>query len=112
MPTVDCHQHLWPEPFVSALAARTRPPRLVGKQIEFAPGIRSDLDMYSYPLDKLLRTLDRDRIDMALVTPSPTLGIESLPADEQAELGDPYHAGMRALVDEAGGRLVATAWGR
>jgi predicted TIM-barrel fold metal-dependent hydrolase len=112
MPTVDCHQHLWPEPFVSALAARTRPPRLVGKQVEFAPGIRSDLDMYSYPLDKLLQTLDRDGIDMALVTPSPTLGIESLPADEQAELGEPYHAGIRELMDEAGGRLVATAWGR
>jgi hypothetical protein len=110
MPTTDCHQHLWPEAFVSALARRTRPPRLVGAEIEFAPGIRSDLDMYCYPLEKLVETLDRDRIDRAIVTPSPTLRIEELPEGERSELVGAYHAGMAELVSAGGGRIVATSW--
>jgi predicted TIM-barrel fold metal-dependent hydrolase len=110
--TVDIHQHLWPEPFVEALAARREPPHLVGDDVYLAGGGRSQLLMRAWPLEKCLAKLDEDGIDVALVSPSPTLGIETLPEDEQAALVDAYHAGMRELVERAGGRLVATASGR
>ena len=50
MPTIDFHQHLWPELFVEALARRKRPPRLTGTTLELAGERDCEIDLYAHDL--------------------------------------------------------------
>ncbi len=110
MPTVDFHQHLWPQPFVELLARREQVPRLRGSTLELA-GEESEIDLGAHDLDARLALLDRWELDVAVVSLQPTLGIGALPADEASELLAVYELGILELAEAAGGRLVPFAAG-
>ena len=111
MPTVDFHQHLWPEPLVELLARRRRPPRLSGSVLELAGERESEIDLRAHDFGTRLALLDRCEIDVAVVSLPPTLGIDGLPEDECAELVAAYEQGILELSAAAGGRLVPLAAG-
>jgi hypothetical protein len=105
MPTVDMHQHLWPEGLLEALARRTRPPRLAGTVLELAHERSTEIDVGAHDLEARLALLDRSEIDVAVVSLQPTIDIDE-------ELGAVYENGIRELVAASSGRLVALAVGR
>jgi predicted TIM-barrel fold metal-dependent hydrolase len=110
---VDLHQHLWPEPFVSALSARRTPPRIERRdgdlwlELAFEPG--GPVSAACHDPEQRLRLLDADEVDAAVISISTPLGVEALPEEEAGPLLDAYHAGMAELVEWAGGRLLAFA---
>src|SRR5690349_10284336 len=85
MPTVDVHQHLWPAPFISALASRPNPPRLDGSTLHLAEG-SYEVDLPAHDPELRIAALDRDGIDVAVLSLQPTLGIAGLPQVEREEL--------------------------
>jgi hypothetical protein len=99
---VDVHQHLWPEPFLCALEARRDPPRLRGNRLELALEGAFEVDLRAHELDVRLDALDRDGVDLAIVSLPPTL-------EPTPELLDAYHEGILELVRASGGRLAALA---
>jgi 6-methylsalicylate decarboxylase len=99
------HQHLWPEPFLEALAARTHPPRLRGSLLELAGERASEIDLAAHDLDARLALLDRSGIDVAVVSLQPTLGSDD-------ELVAVYEQGIVEVVEASSGRLVPLAAGR
>ena len=106
MPSYDLHQHLWPRPFVAALRARSEPPRLTRDgRLELTDGAW-EADLAAHELDSRLALLDRDGVDIAVVSLAPTLG-----AYEHPDLVDAYHEGVAELVASAGGRLTAFSAG-
>ena len=111
MPTIDMHQHLLPEAFVAALARRKAPPRLAGGMLELAGAEARAVDLAAYGLEARVALLDRHSIDVAVVSLSPLLGIEALPAEESAELIEAYEQGMLEIVSAAGGRVVGLSAG-
>jgi hypothetical protein len=106
MPTVDLHQHLWPEPLVDVLARRDRPPRLSGSLLELELERATEVDLAEHELDARLALLDRCGIDVAVVSLPPTLGIQD------PELVEAYERGILELVGASSGRLVALGVGR
>jgi 6-methylsalicylate decarboxylase len=106
MPTVDLHQHLWPEPLLDVLARRRHPPRLSGASLELAGERSTEVDLTAHDLGTRLKLLDRCGIDVAVVSLQPTLGIE----DE--ELVGAYEQGILELAGAAEGRIVPLAAGR
>ncbi len=110
MPTVDFHQHLWPEQFVELLRRRERAPRLRASTLELA-GEDSEIDLGAHDLRTRLALLDRWELDVAVVSLQPTLGIGALPSDEASELVAVYERGILELVSSSEGRLVALAPG-
>ena len=108
MPRIDLHQHLWPEAFVAELSRRRQPPflkdgRLILHEGRFAlrPGIGDPV--------ACVEALDRDRIEVAVVSLQPTLGTGGLPTDERNELESAWIEGTQELVGASGGRLLAFA---
>ncbi len=99
MPTYDLHQHLWPPALIDALRARRAPPRLRASTLELASG-EWDLDLRCHDLDARLAALDRDEIDVALISCQPTLELDEA-------LTEAYHEGVLELVAAADGRLRA-----
>jgi len=94
---VDCHQHLWPAPFIEALRARLCPPRLDGWTLELsgqAPLVIAPLD--HDPAARAASEL-RAGTERALISLSSPLGIEHLSPDESADLLDAWHDGAAAL---------------
>jgi 6-methylsalicylate decarboxylase len=104
VPTYDVHQHLWPESFVRALERRREPPRLRGRMLELRGEGSFEIDLGPHELDRRLARLDRDGIDVAVVSLPPTLETEA-----HEELRDAYHEGIRELVGASSGRLLALA---
>jgi hypothetical protein len=104
--TFDLHQHLWPEGLVTALRARSTPPFLDGEQLTTSEG-RFDIALADHDLEARLRMLDRDRIDVAVLSLQTSLGVEALPAGEQAGLEETWVDGVRELVAASDGRLRA-----
>jgi 6-methylsalicylate decarboxylase len=94
--SVDVHQHLWPAPFLAALRARGRPPRLDGWTLELAEG--------TYPIDPVAHDVDaraaaalNEGLELVAVAPSMALGIDRLPFEEAAELAEAWLQGALAL---------------
>lgn len=89
---IDCHQHLWPAPFIEALRARTTTPRLDGWTL-LADG---EAPYEVRPADHEVETRrDRERLegkDQVLLSLSSPLGIEHLPFDQARELIAVWHA--------------------
>ena len=110
MPTVDFHQHLWPEQFVELLTRREQPPRLRGSTLELA-GERSEIDLGAHDLATRLALLDLWELDVAVVSLQPTLGIDALPTNEASELLVAYEQGILELAAASEGRLVPLAPG-
>jgi hypothetical protein len=96
----DLHRHLWPESLVDALRARTEPPFLRDGTLVLEDG-EHGLDPAAYSVERCLAGLERDGIDVAVVSCPPTLGIDSEP------LRAAYHDGVREAVAASGGRLLA-----
>jgi hypothetical protein len=108
----DVHQHLWPEALLSALSRRRTPPRLRGNVLELSCQGSFDVDLAAHDLQARLRDLDRDEIDVAIVSLPPTLEIELLPAEEAEPLLGAYHEGILDIGRQSGGRIRAFAAGR
>lgn len=108
MTTFDLHQHLWPEPFVEALKRRSEPPALAGEVLSTPEG-RFELDLAEHELERRLQTLDRDEIDVAVVSLQTSLGLERLHAPEREELEETWTSGIREVVGSSAGRLLAFA---
>jgi predicted TIM-barrel fold metal-dependent hydrolase len=112
IPSYDVHQHLWPEPLVAELSRRRRPPRLHGSTLELARQGPSEIDLDAHRLETRLRALDRDGIDVAVVSLQPTLELDDLPEEERAPLVAAYHDGILELAAAADGRIVPLAFER
>lgn len=94
--SIDVHQHLWTESFVDALRSRTSPPYLDGWTL-----ILDGEPPYAVnPADHDPET--RQTGELALVSLSSPLGIESLPPEESWPLIDAYHDGALALPERFG----------
>lgn len=104
MPTVDFHQHLWPEPLIRALERRSEPPRLRGGKFELAAEAGGDVDLDDHLPERRLALLDRDGIDVAVVSPAPTHELDS-----HQDLVDAFHEGIGEVAAAAGGRFVPLA---
>lgn len=99
----DVHQHLWPEALIEGLRARRERPRLRGGVLELPSG-DSDVDLGQHTLEARLALLDRDEIDVAVISCPPTLGLDEA-------LVEAYHEGIAEVVAASEGRLVALASG-
>jgi 6-methylsalicylate decarboxylase len=106
VPAYDVHQHLWPESLISALSQRKAPPRLRGRTLEVPSEPAGEIDLDAHTLEGRLRLLDRDGIDVALVSLAPTLE-----ADHHADLRAAYHHGILEVASASGGRIVPLAAG-
>jgi hypothetical protein len=95
--TYDVHQHFWPEPFVAALRARTTPPTLDGDVLETREG-RFELDLAQHDPETRLAQLDRDGIDVAVISLQPSLGFDELGEAERDELELAWIEGARELI--------------
>jgi hypothetical protein len=104
--TFDLHQHLWPAGFVAALRARSAPPSLDGARLTTREGT-FDVALADHELGQRLRRLDRDGIDVAVVSLQTSLGLEALPADKRDALEDVWVEGVRDLAAASGGRVRA-----
>jgi hypothetical protein len=106
VPAYDLHQHLWPERFIAALSARDAPPFLTGSELVTCEG-RFTLDLSAHALEARLETLDRDGIDVAVLSLQPSLGLDRLAEDECRELEETWVEATHELVGASGGRLAA-----
>lgn len=106
MPTYDLHQHLWPEPFLAALRGRRSPPCLSGDELTTVEG-RFPIELADHDPEARLRLLDRDGIDIAVLSLQTTLGLERLSKAEREELEEIWVEGIREVVRASGGRLLA-----
>jgi 6-methylsalicylate decarboxylase len=108
---VDLHQHLWPDGFISALAARDRPPRVHGNgdgmrlELGFEPG--GPMSAAAHDPDRRIAILDAVEIDAVVVSISTPIGVEALPEDEAGPLLDAYHEGIAEIAAGSGGRIRA-----
>jgi 6-methylsalicylate decarboxylase len=106
MPTYDLHQHLWPERFVTALRARTGPPLLLQDELVTSEG-RFPVDLDLHEPDNRFRALDRDEIDVAVLSLQPSLGIAALSSTERDELEELWSEEIVKVVAASGGRFRA-----
>ncbi|GAA3230718.1 amidohydrolase family protein [Nonomuraea helvata] len=92
--SVDVHQHVWTHSFVDALRARTSPPYVDGWTLILDGEPPYEID----PDDRR----DTTGLELALVSMSSPLGVESLPPEESWPLVDAYHDGALALGEPFG----------
>jgi hypothetical protein len=104
---IDVHQHLWTPELVAALRARRRPPRLRGWTLELAGEPDYLVDPADHDVELRAAQAVADGIDLALVSLSSPLGIETLPPGEAGELLTAYHDGVLALPEPFGGWAAA-----
>jgi hypothetical protein len=104
--TYDVHQHLWPRGFVAALRARDVPPFIDGEALTTQEG-RFAIGLADHDLASRLRTLDRDLIDVAVLSLQTSLGLEALTAEERDALEAAWVEGVLDLVATSEGRLLA-----
>jgi predicted TIM-barrel fold metal-dependent hydrolase len=106
---IDSHQHVWTQPLVEALSARTALPRLrhVAEQavLETAHGGPFVIDTAADSPERRTALVEVDGLDLVLVAISSPVGIEALPRDEASPLIDAHLDGVAAM-----GRPFA-AWG-
>ncbi len=108
MTTVDLHQHLWPQRFVHLLGAREAPPYHRDGTLVTVEGT-FPLDVGRHDPERRLAELDRDRIDVAVLSLQSSLGLELLPTAERTALEEAWTEGVAELVATSGGRLRALA---
>ena len=106
MATYDLHQHLWPEPFVAALRARTNPPLIAGEELVTIEG-GFPIALEAHDPAKRIRKLDRDGIDVAVLSLQPSLGLGRLGTAEREELEDVWCDGAQEIVESSDERLLA-----
>lgn len=105
MATFDVHQHLWPAGFRAALAAREAPPLLSGDELVTVEG-RFRIDLTKHELETRIRTLDRDGIDVAVLSLQASLGLEALSTSERDELETLWAEEVREIASGSDGRFL------
>jgi hypothetical protein len=90
-PVVDCHQHLWPEAFVEELRRRSTGPRLVGWDLHLPGEPVSAIDPGAHDLAARREVDVADGVDLALLSLSSPLGIETLDPDDARPLLAAWH---------------------
>ena len=108
MTTIDFHQHLWPASFREALGQRREPPFLRDGELVTPEG-RFAFDATAHDPERRLALLDRDEIDVAVVSLQPSVGLEALDSGVRDELETTWIEGTRELVAAASGRFRALA---
>ena len=106
-PVVDVHQHVWPEALIEALRARRAAPRLRGWTLELAGEPDYEVDPRDHDADQRAAVARADGLDLALVSLSSPLGIESLPPHDATELIAAYHEGALTLPEPFGAWAAA-----
>jgi len=94
---VDVHQHLWPEPLVDRLRARSRTPYLRGWTLHTAGEPAYDVDPAHHAVAGRLTEDLAAGVGLACVSLSAPLGVESLAAREAQELLTAWHDGVQVL---------------
>jgi hypothetical protein len=106
---VDVHQHIWTEPLLDALAARSSLPFVTkddGVTLLHCTGERPYLiDVGAEAPARRTEQLASDQLDCAIVAVSSPIGIEALPRESAGQLIDAHLDGVGAL----GPRFAA--WG-
>lgn len=116
MPVVDVHTHVIPEEFVELLRTRERPPGMEivdrdGREplIVHDSGLRYPvLPVFHDPAAKLDQ-MERDGIDVSIVSVSPTLFLYWTEPDETARVARLLNDASNAFCDKSDGQLVAMA---
>lgn len=103
----DVHQHLWPSALIAALRERREPPRLRGWTLQLAGEPDYSVDPVHHDVDVRAAQAFGDGLDLALVSLSSPLGIETLRPGEAGELLDAYHEGVLDLPAPFGGWAAA-----
>jgi predicted TIM-barrel fold metal-dependent hydrolase len=94
---IDLHQHLWTEPFVDRLRARSHLPCLRGWTIYTRGEAPYEIDPADHDVDARIAA-DRDAgVGLACLSLSAPLGIEDLPAAEATTLIGAWHEGVASL---------------
>ncbi len=100
---VDIHQHLWTGPLLDALATRGELPfirRTHGVTVLHAAGEQPYvIDMQGEAPERRAALVDADGLDLALVSLSSAIGVESLPRQDALALIDAHMEGVMALPD-------------
>jgi 6-methylsalicylate decarboxylase len=104
--TYDVHQHLWPAPFLDALRARRSPPRLDGDALVTREG-RFEIDLRDHEPVTRLHALDRDGIDVAVLSLQPSLGLDGLDENECEALEAIWIDGVKELTAQPDARFLA-----
>jgi 6-methylsalicylate decarboxylase len=97
---IDVHQHLWAPAFVDALRRRTTSPRLDGWTLHLDGEPPYEVNPGDHDLAGRLAL--NEGLDLALVSLSSPLGIESLPPEDAWPIIDAYHEDARALPSPFG----------
>jgi hypothetical protein len=104
--TFDLHQHLWPAGFVEALRSRAVAPCLEGEELVTCEG-HFRVTLGDHEPEERLRALDRDGIEVAVLSLQPSLGLRELPETQAESLEEAWVDGVRELVRAGGGRFLA-----
>jgi hypothetical protein len=103
---IDVHQHLWTEPLIQALAARSELPFVRsenGLTVLYLAGERPYVvDLASEEPARRASLVELDGLDRALLCLSSPLGIEWLPREQALVLIDAYLEGALALEEPFG----------
>jgi 6-methylsalicylate decarboxylase len=106
MSKLDVHQHLWTEPLLEALAARSEIPFVrneSGLTVLFCAGERPYvIDTAAESPARRAALLELDGLEGALLCLSSVLGIESLPLEQALPLIEGYHDGALSLGEPFG----------
>ena len=108
MLTYDIHQHLWPASFFEVLERRTAPPFMRGGELVTPEGA-FPVDPAAHDPELRLASLDRARVDVAVLSLQPTLGTEALAEAERDELELAWLEGIAEIVAQGSGRFRALA---
>lgn len=106
MATYDVHQHLWPERFRAALAARDAPPLLSRGELVTVEG-RFPIDLAAHEPEARIRALDRDGIDVAVLSLQASLGLEALSVGARDELEAVWAEEVLEIASASDGRFLA-----
>jgi 6-methylsalicylate decarboxylase len=104
--TYDVHQHLWPAPFVDGLRARSSPPQLDGDTLVTREG-RFEIELRDHEPDVRASALDRDEIDVAVLSLQPSLGLDQLSVEEHEQLEAIWVESVVELTAQPGARFLA-----
>jgi hypothetical protein len=104
--TYDVHQHLWPTAFVDTLRTRNAPPRLDGDALVTREG-RFEIDLRDHEPGARVRALDRDAIDVAVLSLQPSLGLDELDDGERDELEGVWVEAVSELTARPDARFLA-----
>jgi len=94
---IDVHQHLWPDELVDRLRARNRAPYLRDWTLHLDGEPAYVVDAADHDAGARVSLDEASAVDVACVSLSAPLGIETLPRDEAATLVDAWHRGARSL---------------